>query len=74
MHCYDCSEEGTQTPAVAVCVDCGAGVCARHLHSEPEPVRRSTSPGQAWSTTEARRMVCVVCHQQSLQQGRQQRG
>ncbi|MBO8196596.1 DUF2180 family protein [Streptomyces oryzae] len=66
MHCFDCSKEGTETPAVAVCVDCGAGVCPRHLISEPEPVRQSTSPGRVWSAGESRRMICLVCHR-SLQ-------
>jgi hypothetical protein len=62
MHCYDCSKEGKETPAVAVCVDCGAAVCPRHLVSEPEPVRRSMSTGRVWSRTDARRVLCQVCH------------
>ncbi|MFE0759945.1 DUF2180 family protein [Streptomyces smyrnaeus] len=62
MHCYDCYREGTETPAVAVCVDCGAAVCPRHLHSESEPVRESMSTGRVWSPGEGRRMVCLVCH------------
>ncbi|MET7664731.1 DUF2180 family protein [Streptomyces sp. NPDC005463] len=28
MNCYDCAES-TPRPAVAVCVRCGAAVCAR---------------------------------------------
>ncbi|MGY1439249.1 DUF2180 family protein [Streptomyces reniochalinae] len=67
MHCYDCFKEGTENTAVAVCVDCGAGVCTRHLHDEPEPVRRSSATGRVWSPHDARRMVCLVCHE-SLQQ------
>ncbi|MFE9390700.1 DUF2180 family protein [Streptomyces sp. NPDC006784] len=62
MHCYDCFKEGTETSALAVCVDCGAAVCNRHLHSDPEPVRRSMSVGQVWSSSDSRRMICLVCH------------
>jgi hypothetical protein len=30
MNCYDCATTGTYHPAVAACVDCGAGVCIEH--------------------------------------------
>ncbi|GAA2634011.1 DUF2180 family protein [Streptomyces axinellae] len=64
MNCYDCSNEGTDTPAVAVCVDCGAAVCARHLHDDPEPVRSGSGggPGRVWSQRDSRRLVCLKCH------------
>ncbi|MFI8848725.1 DUF2180 family protein [Streptomyces sp. NPDC053499] len=67
MRCYDCYREGIETSAVAVCIECHAGVCPRHLHPESEPVRRSTSTGRVWSARESRRMYCSVCHA-SLQQ------
>ncbi|NSC24927.1 DUF2180 family protein [Streptomyces albus subsp. chlorinus] len=67
MHCYDCYTDGTESTAVAVCVECGAGACPHHLRSEPEPVRRSSATGRVWSPRDARRMVCRVCHE-SLKQ------
>lgn len=30
MNCFDCAALGTANPAVGVCVECGAAVCARH--------------------------------------------
>ncbi|MER7408915.1 DUF2180 family protein [Streptomyces cacaoi] len=66
MHCYDCHQEGKETTALAVCRDCGAGVCSRHLRPDPEPVRRSTSSGQVWSGQESRRMICEMCHRTYL--------
>lgn len=30
MNCFDCAALGAEVPAVGVCVDCGAAVCARH--------------------------------------------
>ena len=30
MNCFDCALDGAVTPAVAVCDDCGAGVCIEH--------------------------------------------
>ena len=30
MNCYDCHQTGNDTPAIAVCHDCGAGVCPDH--------------------------------------------
>jgi hypothetical protein len=30
MNCYDCATTGAMTAAIAVCHDCGAGVCTEH--------------------------------------------
>lgn len=35
MNGFDCATIDTITPAVAICHDCGAGVCAQHA-SIPE--------------------------------------
>lgn len=32
MNCYDCAAHGQATPAVAICADCGAGLCGDHAH------------------------------------------
>jgi hypothetical protein len=30
MNCYDCAITGHHNPAVATCIDCGAGLCLDH--------------------------------------------
>ncbi len=30
MYCYACAERGTETPAVALCRSCQAGLCLEH--------------------------------------------
>ena len=30
MNCYDCATIGHHNPAVAICIDCGAGMCLDH--------------------------------------------
>lgn len=36
MQCYVCAERGTETPAVALCHSCHAGLCAEHLREAAE--------------------------------------
>jgi hypothetical protein len=38
LNCYICAQKGTQTPAVAVCLACGMGVCMDHLVREELPI------------------------------------
>jgi hypothetical protein len=62
MNCYDCHHSGAAAPAVAVCHDCGAGVCAEHsvpgLHTLT--VVRATST-QTPVDPPQRRIWCQVC-------------
>jgi hypothetical protein len=30
VNCLECAAVGRTDPAVAICVDCGAGICAEH--------------------------------------------
>jgi hypothetical protein len=30
MNCYDCATTAHYNPAVAICIDCGAGLCIEH--------------------------------------------
>lgn len=76
MHCYDCftgdgdreddsaASPSRETVAVAVCSDCGAGVCPDHLHRGQVSVRASASgtPGRVWEPQTARRLSCLACH------------
>ncbi len=36
MHCYPCTEQGVNQPAVALCHSCLAGLCLEHLRETAE--------------------------------------
>ena len=38
MVCYMCDQEGKSTPAVAICIVCGMGLCREHAVREELPV------------------------------------
>jgi hypothetical protein len=38
LKCYICAKEGVDTPAVAICIVCGMGVCMEHSKREELPV------------------------------------
>ena len=40
MNCYDCAFTGNQHPAVATCIDCGAGLCLDHAVVSPHHLTR----------------------------------
>ena len=40
MNCYDCNRQGHASPAVAICHDCGAALCARHTTESPHHLTR----------------------------------
>jgi hypothetical protein len=63
MNCYDCCPN--TTPAVAVCVTCGKGVCAEHCVRHERAVVQQVAGGM---TTQERatgrsvpRMLCGEC-------------
>ena len=63
MNCYDCANGSTYRNAVAVCTDCGAGVCIEHAVN----VRHWLTRTQALMRVErvepaARRIHCETCH------------
>lgn len=60
MNCYDCALNGTTTPAVAVCTDCGAGVCADCVRVEQTDHTHTASPGVS-SPHRTRTMTCASC-------------
>jgi hypothetical protein len=37
VHCADCSDQDIQTPAVAICQNCGRALCADCTESRPGP-------------------------------------
>lgn len=41
MNCFDCAAAGITTVAVAVCSNCGAGLCADHVQVEAHWLTRT---------------------------------
>jgi len=37
MHCAECNDQDIQTPAVALCQNCGRALCADCIESRPGP-------------------------------------
>jgi len=62
MNCYDCAQAGLTTPAVAVCHECGAGLCADHAIQGRHTltVVRATST-QTPVDPPQRRIWCQTC-------------
>ena len=69
MNCYDCAMEGNATPAVGVCVLCGAAVCTDHAVRQRLPQWRTSGGGIGGPAVRAphdrRRLVCELCHTHS---------
>ena len=63
MNCLDCAaDHGTDRPAIAVCVHCGAGVCLPHARITSAPPA-GLPPLLAPSTTApaSRQVHCLTC-------------
>ncbi|MFJ3973857.1 DUF2180 family protein [Streptomyces sp. NPDC090021] len=62
VNCYECtSGSGTTRAAVAVCRECGVGLCAGHLRVERHEMLRPAGLGKTTTDVPARRVVCPVC-------------
>ena len=63
MLCYDCHPEAT--PAVAVCVACGKGICMEHCVRHDRHVMESVAAGMASQQRDTGRkvprMMCGEC-------------
>jgi len=62
MNCYDCAIEGQAEPAVGTCINCGAGVCRRHLQMGDQDVEQVSMDPYVEEPT--RRLLCTSCDQQ----------
>ena len=64
--CYVCNKLDKDTPAVAICIVCGMGLCPEHLVREELPVWENVNAGMG--TTRHKlpdtlpRILCVECH------------
>jgi hypothetical protein len=63
MYCLDCNRDRQLlAPAVAVCADCGAGVCEDHLVVRTHHLTRvEPQVREAPVDPPARRVRCVTC-------------
>jgi hypothetical protein len=62
MNCYDCAQLGRTTSAVAICHDCGAGLCPDHTTEGQHmlTVVRATSSRYPVDPPQ-RRIRCLTC-------------
>ncbi len=62
MNCFDCAALGDQASAVAICADCGAGVCSRHAHVTARWLTRTAVINRTVTIEPpARAIRCGVC-------------
>ena len=62
MNCMDCTAIDRPRPAVAICHDCGAGVCLDHAHVEPRWLTRTAAINRVLRIEPPARLVlCPVC-------------
>jgi hypothetical protein len=64
VNCLDCAARGRAEEAVAICADCGAGVCLDHAHVTARWLTR-TMPISRTVPVEppARTIRCGLCQQ-----------
>jgi len=71
MYCYVCAKEGKQTPALAVCIVCGMGMCMDHLVVEHLPIEDVKNWGfsseQITYPEKLPRLLCQQCHAALMQ-------
>jgi hypothetical protein len=62
MDCFDCAALYRVTSAVAVCADCGAGMCPEHTRVSPRWLMRIVPIGRRERTGPPARVIrCAVC-------------
>lgn len=71
MRCYICDQQGKESPAVAICVVCGMGLCRDHAIREElsmwETVHQGPAPTRRRLPQSLPRFLCPPC-QAALQQ------
>ena len=62
MNCFDCSVYGRATPAVAICHDCGAAICAEHATTVEHHLTRMVPLGRYVAVDPPTRVIrCHPC-------------
>jgi len=62
MNCFDCSIHGHTAPAVAICHDCGAAICAEHATTAEHHLTRMVPLGRRVAVDPPMRVIrCHTC-------------
>lgn len=62
MNCYECTARAVDTPAVAVCVDCGVALCIEHAEVTPRRLSRTAAMNRTVAVGPVTRTVrCHLC-------------
>jgi hypothetical protein len=62
MNCFDCANAGNVVPAVAICHDCGGGICIDHaVTTRPHLTRTATISRIIVVDPPARLIRCPTC-------------
>ncbi len=73
MNCLDCAGHGRSEEAVAICADCGAGLCLDHAHVTPRWLTRAVPVNRVVAVEPpARTTRCGLCQQARDAQAGQQ--
>lgn len=66
MNCYLCAQENKETPALAVCLTCGMGVCQEHLVRDSITIEDVTTTAfnveKVIRAQNLPRILCKPCH------------
>jgi hypothetical protein len=63
MNCYDCAAAGNYRDAVAICVDCGAGICIEHAVNARHWLTRTLPLLRVERVDPPARVIrCDTCH------------
>lgn len=62
MNCFDCATSGHSHEAIAVCADCGAGLCIEHTQVVPRWLARTMAINRPVTVQPAARTIyCNTC-------------
>ena len=62
MNCYDCVIKNTTQPAIAICHDCGAGICTDHANTETKYLTTMVPLGMPVAVEPPGRIIrCNTC-------------
>jgi hypothetical protein len=62
MNCLDCNNLSMNVPAIAVCHDCGAGICTDHAVIESKHLTRMAGLGMPVPVEPPGRIIrCSIC-------------
>lgn len=61
MNCFECTADGLITPAVAICISCGAALCSSHTVVDRAQLDVPSLGNPAAVPAGGRRLHCRTC-------------